>query len=140
MWRPVTAAPENHFKSQLAVWESIEQYLQLITQAIQNTLPILREVFVRGEYKDMKAGENLLECLGCLLLGPGRQAGRGCGGVGQQAPERGELHLVILALLNILLKQSTEARWQEVCRLKICRLIIISYSIDKMSSTDIFKL
>lgn len=32
-------------------------------ETIQNTLPIFREVFVSGEYEDMKARENLLEGL-----------------------------------------------------------------------------
>ena len=60
MWRPVTAAPENRKFQELG---KSPIYLQLITETIQNTLPIFREVFVSGEYEDMKARENLLEGL-----------------------------------------------------------------------------
>ena len=135
VWRPVTAAPENRKFQELG---KSPIYLQLITETIQNILPIFREVFVSGEYEDMKARENLLEGLWGLLLVPGWQPGGGGWRVWQQATEGAELPFVISGLLNILLKQRTKSRWQEVCRLKICALIINYIDLDELSIENFY--
>ena len=112
--RPVTAAPGSRNHSQLALQISSSH-----TQAIQNALPVFREMFVSGQHEDVEAGQHFLSGrrLRGLLLGSGRHPGGGGGWIGQKTPECTELPFIIPGLLHILLKQHAEARWQEVCSL-----------------------